>query len=105
MPGQCPSFTSESLWQTPQACTLIRIQSAGGSGIGRSTISNGPPATATWATRILLAIKKFLLFALGSLLFCLNKTTEFGTEFRDGKSALPGAARQNENCCAFAVAR
>ena len=52
-PGQWPSFTSESLWQMPQAWTLIRAWPARGWGISRSTISNGPPGRVTWATRIL----------------------------------------------------
>jgi hypothetical protein len=53
MPGINPFFVTESLWQTPQAWTLIRTDPAPGSGISRSTISNGPPARGTWTTRIL----------------------------------------------------
>src|SRR5581483_2264790 len=52
MPGKAPSLVSESLWQMPQACTLIRTAPAAGSGIGRSTISKGPLGRETWATRI-----------------------------------------------------
>ena len=51
-PGQWPSLTNESLWQMPQAWTLIRTQPAPGCGISRSTISNGPPGRLTWAARI-----------------------------------------------------
>src|SRR5262245_59474692 len=52
MPGKAPSLTSESLWQIPQACTLIRTEPAPGSGIGRSTTSKGPFARETCTTRI-----------------------------------------------------
>src|SRR5437773_11803969 len=51
-PGQWPSLTSESLWQMPQAWTLIRTHSGSGWGIGRSTISNGQPGRAICAARI-----------------------------------------------------
>src|SRR5947208_13534403 len=52
MPGQRPSFTSASLWQTPHAVTLTRTVPGGGSGIGRSTISNSRFAAGICATRI-----------------------------------------------------
>src|SRR5215213_2491805 len=52
MPGQSPSFVSESLWQTPHASTRTRTSPAPGSGISRSTISKGPPGRVTCATRI-----------------------------------------------------
>lgn len=52
-PSHWPSFTNESLWQMPQAWTLIRTQPGPGFGIGLSTISNGPPARVTGAARIL----------------------------------------------------
>jgi hypothetical protein len=57
MPGSCPSFKIESLWQIPQACTLIRTVAGPGSGIGRSTISNSPFARAICATRIVAMIE------------------------------------------------
>jgi hypothetical protein len=38
-PGQYPSFTAESLWQTPQASTLIVTWPASGCGTLRSTSS------------------------------------------------------------------
>src|SRR5580704_18045514 len=38
IPGHDPSTVSASLWQTPQACTLIRTCPAPGLGISRSTI-------------------------------------------------------------------
>src|SRR5215467_9834589 len=41
--GKTPSLTSTSLWQIPQAFTLMRTCPASGSGIPRSTISNFPP--------------------------------------------------------------
>ena len=47
IPGQCPSFVSESLWHRPHACTLIRTSPAPGRGTGRSTNSNAPPALPT----------------------------------------------------------
>src|SRR6185369_6193499 len=52
MPGHWPSLVKTSLWQTPQAWTLIRTDPGPGSGIGRSTSSRGPPGRETWATRI-----------------------------------------------------
>src|SRR6478736_3821741 len=51
MPGQ-PSFVSTSLWQIPQACTLMSTCPAPGLGISRSTISKSPPALGTCATFI-----------------------------------------------------
>src|SRR5215469_3101447 len=41
-----------SLWQTPQAATLMRICPAPGWGMSRSTSSKPPFAWGTWATRI-----------------------------------------------------
>src|SRR5215471_18446670 len=52
IPGQRPSFTNTSLWQTPQACTLISTSPAPGLGISRSTPSNSPPGLAICATLI-----------------------------------------------------
>src|SRR5215469_6605958 len=52
MPGQRPSFVSTSLWQIPQACTLMRTYPAPGLGISRSTISKSPPGLRTCATLI-----------------------------------------------------
>src|ERR1035441_3116219 len=51
-PGKCPSFVSESLWQIPQACTLIRTDPAPGFGISRSTLSKAPPDWETCTARI-----------------------------------------------------
>src|SRR5258708_24694233 len=53
MPGQCPSFVRESLWQTPEACTRMRTWPAPASGISRSTTWYGPVALTTCAARIL----------------------------------------------------
>src|SRR4029077_7585652 len=50
--GHEPSFVSMSLWQTPQACTLMRTCPAAGSGISRSTISKSPPGLEICATFI-----------------------------------------------------
>jgi hypothetical protein len=52
--GKIPSLVMESLWQTPQAWTRMRTWKAGGSGTGRSTSSNAPPALGTCAARIFL---------------------------------------------------
>src|SRR5213593_1146268 len=56
MPGQRPSFTSASLWQTPHAATLMRTVPGNGSGIGRSTISNFPFGAGICATRIVFIV-------------------------------------------------
>src|SRR6516225_2909865 len=52
IPGHAPSFTSESLWHTPQACTLMRTALASGLGISRSTSSKSPPGLAICAAFI-----------------------------------------------------
>ena len=63
MPGNNPSLVMESLWQTPQACTLIRTCIGPGSGMSRYTISKGPLGLDTCTERIyfpvLLAIYEF----------------------------------------------
>src|SRR6266481_2041471 len=46
-PGQSPSLTMTSLWQTPHASTLMRTCPRPGSGIGRSTSSRAPPGLLT----------------------------------------------------------
>src|SRR5215211_2650893 len=60
MPGNNPSLVKESLWQTPQACTLIRTCIGPGSGMSRSTISKGALGLDTCTERmynyVLLAI-------------------------------------------------
>src|SRR6266567_1581695 len=50
MPGHAPSFVSTSLWQIPQARTLMRTCPTPGLGISRSTIWKSAPALGTWAT-------------------------------------------------------
>src|SRR5580700_8490826 len=55
MPGHKPSFVSTSLWQTPQACTLMRTCLASGLGTSRSTISKSAPGLGTCATFICAA--------------------------------------------------
>src|SRR3954454_7716570 len=60
IPGNVPSLVSESLWQIPQACTLIRTSPAPGSGMGRSTSSKGPLGRDTWATRITVMFPRSL---------------------------------------------
>src|SRR5262249_11255134 len=57
IPGQSPSLTNESLWQTPHASTLTRTHSRSASGMSRSTNSSGPPARGTWTTRIFLLMR------------------------------------------------
>src|SRR5208282_773440 len=52
-PGQWPSFTSESLWQMPQASTLILTWLRPGSGMFLSTSSKFPPGLLTWTAFIL----------------------------------------------------
>src|SRR5262245_56232804 len=52
MPGQAPSFVTTSLWQIPQACTLVRTSLAPGLGISRSTIWKSAPGFGTCATFI-----------------------------------------------------
>src|ERR1035438_1262172 len=52
MPGQRPSFTNASLWQMPQASTLILTWARPGSGIFLSTSSRLPPGLATWTAFI-----------------------------------------------------
>ena len=47
MPGNAPSFVKASLWQNSAAWTLIRTRPGAGSGMGRSTSSNGPLAHVT----------------------------------------------------------
>src|ERR1700683_1233355 len=60
MPGHCPSFVSESLWQIPQACTFTRTCPAVGLGISRSTISKSPPGLGT-CTAFIGAIPTFVV--------------------------------------------
>ena len=52
MPGNNPSLVKESLWHTPQACTLIRTCMGPGSGMSRSTISKGPLGLDTCTERM-----------------------------------------------------
>src|SRR5215472_12058701 len=68
IPGQRPSFTNTSLWQTPQACTLMRTSPAPGFGISRSTISKSPPGFEICATFI-GAIPTFVVAIISPLNF------------------------------------
>src|SRR5438093_8773519 len=52
MPGKVPSLVRVSLWQIPQAWTLMRTWPAAGSGTARSMISRGPFWRMTWTTRM-----------------------------------------------------
>src|SRR5215813_7472745 len=52
MPGHEPSFVSTSLWQTPQACTLMLTCPTPGLGISRSTIPKSAPGLVMCATFI-----------------------------------------------------
>src|SRR3989442_1246480 len=51
--GKVPSLVRVSLWQMPQAWTLIRTVPGPGSGISRSTISKGAFGRETCTARIL----------------------------------------------------
>src|ERR1700751_1069958 len=51
-PGHKPSLLKTSLWQTPQASTLMRTCPGPGRGISRSTNSKSPLALETCATLI-----------------------------------------------------
>src|SRR3954453_22600767 len=87
MPGHWPSLVKTSLWQTPQAWTLIRTDPGPGSGIGRSTSSRGPPGRETWATRI-VAMRMFLSVYCG---VTVGVTVSPGLLFvRLGNGHLPG---------------
>src|SRR6266566_3031977 len=52
MPGKPSSFVSTSLWQIPQACTLMRTCPTPGLGISRSTIWKSAPGLGICATFI-----------------------------------------------------
>jgi hypothetical protein len=62
--GKRPFLVSLSLWQTPQAWTLILTVPAWGSEISRSTNSKGPFGRGTWTTRILAIPKLRQMIAL-----------------------------------------
>src|SRR5579864_7484919 len=74
MPGHNPSLVSTSLWQTPQACTLIRTCPASGVGISRSTISKSAPGLETCAAFICA------IFIGTTLLVAINPPMNFGHE-------------------------
>src|SRR6266850_8286934 len=76
MPGQIPSLVAESLWQTPQASTLIRTCPELGSGISRSTISKGPLGRETCTARIFDMISPIVCF----LNLALVHRAEFGDD-------------------------
>src|SRR5258708_20966818 len=61
IPGKIPSFVMVSLWQIPQAWTLMRTDPAPGSGMSRSTISNGPLGRGTWTARIFAMLPPVIL--------------------------------------------
>src|SRR5580698_4995367 len=63
MPGHWPSFVSASLWQTPQACTLISTSPTPGLGISRSTNSKSAPGLGT-STDFMGAIAIFVVAIL-----------------------------------------
>src|SRR2546428_4092803 len=52
MPGKVPSLVRVSVWQIPQAGTLMRTWPPAGSGTSRSMISRGPFGRGTWTTRM-----------------------------------------------------
>src|ERR1700745_3140217 len=85
MPGQEPSTVSTSLWQTPQACTLMRTCPAPGSGISRSTISKPAPGLEICATFICVA-------AIGTtLLVAINPPMKFQRLLRRACDCRRGA--------------
>src|SRR5438270_13393403 len=59
MPGHRPSLVNTSLWQIPQACTLIRTFPGLGWGISRSTSSKEPFGRGIWTTRIFATLPPF----------------------------------------------
>src|SRR5512136_1239053 len=63
MPGKSPSTVKESLWQMPQASTLIRTWLGPGSGSGLSTSSKAPFGSRTCIARM----DKLLGFDLSAL--------------------------------------
>src|SRR6266851_2883297 len=89
MPGHKPSFVSTSLWQTPQACTLIRTCPTPGSGISRSTIRKSAPGLDTCATFIVpiaiavVAINPPLNFGIVESTYChFEMTTPLSAPLR-----------------------
>jgi hypothetical protein len=61
---------SESLWQTPQACILMRTSPATGLGISRSTISKSAPGLGTCAA---------FIGAIPTFVVAMNVSYEFFT--------------------------
>src|SRR5262249_45266708 len=84
-----------SLWQTPQACTLIRTSRAPGSGISRSTISKSPLGLEICAA-IIGASDGFA----ATLSVAINPPASFSVVSkhypcrRGDRSILPGQARR-----------
>src|SRR2546421_963672 len=68
MPGKAPSFVNTSLWQTPQACTLIRTCPTPGLGISCSTIWKSAPGLGICAT---------FIGATATLVVAINPPNEF----------------------------
>ena len=87
---------STSLWQTPQACTLIRTCPAPGIGISRSTIWKSAPGLDTCATFIV---------ATATVVVAINPLTNFQTLLKSTYCRYPfiflssGVARKNKVFC------
>src|SRR5271166_3458199 len=96
IPGHKPSTVSTSLWQTPQACTLIRTCPAPGLGISRSTIwKPAPPlgicATFIVATEILVVAINPSCLICQPLLINTDETTEHRSPHLDPATSSPNA--------------
>src|SRR5215217_6495096 len=79
MPGHQPSLVNTSLWQTPQACTLIRTCPGLGWGISRSTIWKSAPGPAICAAFIVAMATVVVLIPLSLHLeddFQLDRRTQ-----------------------------
>src|SRR5215472_3133925 len=88
-----PSFKNMSLWQTPQAFTLIRTSPAPGLGISRSTTSNSPPG---------LTICAALIVAVATLVVAIIPPQKVQSYCRcagiEGEWAIVGARRGDQAC-------
>src|SRR3984893_624351 len=91
IPRKAPCLVNESLWQTPQAWTLMRTCRAVGSGTSRSTISKGPLALLTCTARMRdIATSKELRRLSVDRLPSAGRGFPF-SEFRATERALPRA--------------
>src|SRR5438552_8873432 len=75
IPGQSPSLTIESLCQTPHASTFTRTKPDLGSGISRSTTSNGHFAFGICTARIFLAMRSSIVLLSRKRKICSDRVT------------------------------